>query len=227
MWPRFHRDVKIFMEACLSHAKKRIPAQMIVTNDHKFSSMFLNSPLAEDVLHSGYGCAANPRRSPCQASRGTCGWDVSSMAGRECNSIGLAKPTLHGNIWTFVQSCVHSKFCLFAREFIYFCCNSSKKFFPAAVCQQRRLTRAGFPLPPVLVRWVPHLQLLLTSEYMYIPEGQEQATIHLHEHEQSFGWCFSESIVFLLCKYKINVSSIGWCFSESIVFLLKSMCLHS
>lgn len=98
MWPRFHRDVKIFMEACLSHAKKRIPAQMIVTNDHKFSSMFLNSPLAEDVLHSGYGCAANPRRSPCQASRGTCGWDVSSMAGRECNSIGLAKPTLHGNI---------------------------------------------------------------------------------------------------------------------------------
>ena len=52
MWPRFHRDVKIFMEACLSHAKKRIPAQMIVTNDHKFFSMFLNSPLAEDVLHS-------------------------------------------------------------------------------------------------------------------------------------------------------------------------------
>ena len=34
MWLWFHRDVKIFMEACLSHAKKRIPAEMIVTNDH-------------------------------------------------------------------------------------------------------------------------------------------------------------------------------------------------
>ena len=46
------RDIKIFLEACLSHAKKRIRVEMIVTNDREFFSMFLNSPLTKDVLHS-------------------------------------------------------------------------------------------------------------------------------------------------------------------------------
>ena len=51
-WHRYHDDIKIYMEACLAHANSGLPAQMLITNDHKFFTMFLRSQLAEDVLHS-------------------------------------------------------------------------------------------------------------------------------------------------------------------------------
>ena len=51
-WSKYHNDLKIFMECCLAHAKNGLPAQILVTNDHKFFSMFLRSSLAEDTLHS-------------------------------------------------------------------------------------------------------------------------------------------------------------------------------
>jgi hypothetical protein len=77
MWPRFHKDVKVFMEACLSHAKKKIPTEMIVTNDHKFFSIFLQSSCGGRALRSD-GCTPDPGRSEGEAVRGTCSWDVSS-----------------------------------------------------------------------------------------------------------------------------------------------------
>ena len=51
-WHKYHCDIKIFTEACLAHANSVLPAQMLVTNDHKLLTMFLKSRIAEDVLHS-------------------------------------------------------------------------------------------------------------------------------------------------------------------------------
>ena len=51
-WGRYHNDVKIYIEACLAHALTEIPAQFLITNDHRFFKMFLRSTVAEDTLHS-------------------------------------------------------------------------------------------------------------------------------------------------------------------------------
>ena len=51
-WSKYHNDLKIFIECCLAHAKNGLPAQILITNDHKSLSMFLRSSLAEDTLHS-------------------------------------------------------------------------------------------------------------------------------------------------------------------------------
>ena len=51
-WSKYHNDLKIFMECCLAHTKNGLPTQILVTNDHKFFSMFLRRSLAEDTLHS-------------------------------------------------------------------------------------------------------------------------------------------------------------------------------
>ena len=51
-WPRYHNDIKIFVEACLAHATTGIPAQFLITNDHRFFKKFMKSAVAEDTLHS-------------------------------------------------------------------------------------------------------------------------------------------------------------------------------
>lgn len=51
-WNRFHNDVKIYMEACLAHARSGLPAQIQIMNDHKFFTMFLKSRVADDTIHS-------------------------------------------------------------------------------------------------------------------------------------------------------------------------------
>lgn len=116
----------------------------------------------------GYGCAANPRRSPCQASRGTCGWDVSSMGGRECNSIGLAKPTLHGNIWTFVHVYTVNFVCLPGNLYIFVVIHKiHQKFFscsrlPTAALDQGRIPASAGPgalssTPPAIAHLGVHV----------------------------------------------------------------------
>ena len=51
-WRRYRNDVKIYIEACLAHAVTGIPAQFLITNDHRFFKMFLRSTVVEDTLHS-------------------------------------------------------------------------------------------------------------------------------------------------------------------------------
>ena len=51
-WARYHNDVKIYVEACQAYAVTRIPAQFLITNDHRFFKIFLKSALAEDTLYS-------------------------------------------------------------------------------------------------------------------------------------------------------------------------------
>ena len=48
-----HNDVKIYyVEACLARAVTGIPAQFLITNNHRFFKMFPKSTVAEDTFNS-------------------------------------------------------------------------------------------------------------------------------------------------------------------------------
>ena len=79
-WGRYHNNVKIYIETCLVHAVTGIPAQFLITNDHRFFKTFLWSTVAQDnVALGGYGQAGDSGGGAGEATRRGDSWIVSKI----------------------------------------------------------------------------------------------------------------------------------------------------